>query len=89
MSDICTQEFRRRLEQKRQRLEAKKILDKSGINKTMIDDIYSYYNSWLKLWIWDIAKKTADTFWVVESIVYCVEKVHNWKNKVAIKKKWI
>lgn len=89
MGEICSQEFRRRLEQKRQRLEAKKTLEEQHISKDIRDDIYSYYNSWLKLWVGDIAQKTATTFGVVESIVYCVVKIHNWNNKVAIKKKSI
>lgn len=89
MQEVCPQEFRRRLEQKRQRIEAKKTLEKWWINKVTRDNIYSYYSNWLKLWVWDIAQKTATTFGVVESIVYCVVKIHNRNNKVAIKKKSI
>jgi len=87
MQEVCTQEFRRRLEQKRQRLEAKKTLEEQQILQTTRDDIHSYYISWLKLWVGDIAQKTATTFGVVESIVYCVVKIHDWNNKVAIRKK--
>lgn len=89
MGEICTQEFWRRLEQKRQRIEAKKILEERNISKNTIEDIYSYYNSWLKLWVWDIAQKTATNYGVVENIVYCVLKIYNRNNKVALKKKSI
>ncbi len=87
MGEVCTQEFRRRLEQKRLRIEAKKTVAEQQILEATRDDIYSYYSNGLKLWVGDIAQKTASTFWVVESIVYCVIRLHNRDNKVALKKK--
>lgn len=89
MQEICPQEFRRRLEQKRQRIEAKRMLHIWWIDKKTIDNIYSYYSNWLKLWVWDIVQNTATTFWILERMVYCVVKIHNRNNKVAIKKKSI